>query len=336
MSDQMIKVDRVLKELSELWVSLGKEGENKGGVLRACAMTLVVVADAKEDPMDVGETIANLMRDHPSRAIVVRVTDGDEKALGARVFAQCWMPFGQRQQICCEQIEITADRNSLNEVAPVLDPLTVPDLPVILWCREPALLRNPGFERLNRVAGKLIVNSTTFETEEGPLELVAHLIKSRLVADLAWTRLTRWREMIAQVFENPAYGGCMKEIQTIRIHHAGDVAPTTAYYMSAWLQDGLKSVGADPKIEFQRAKSEAKRGIEGIALDCAEGEGVHLSIRKADSGVEINVNDLINRVMFEPLTDYQLLLEELTIAGRDPVFERTLQSAIRVAQSMKQ
>jgi len=29
-------------------------------------------------------------------------------ALGARVYSQCWMPFGERRQICCEQIEITA------------------------------------------------------------------------------------------------------------------------------------------------------------------------------------------------------------------------------------
>ena len=35
-------------------------------------MTLIVVADAREDAADVGETLASLMKDHPSRAIVVR------------------------------------------------------------------------------------------------------------------------------------------------------------------------------------------------------------------------------------------------------------------------
>ena len=38
-------------------------------------------------------------------------------ALAARVFAQCWMPFGHRQQICCEQIEITASDASLPDLA---------------------------------------------------------------------------------------------------------------------------------------------------------------------------------------------------------------------------
>ena len=39
----------------------------------------------------------------------------------ARVFAQCWMPFGKRQQICCEQIEITASETSLADAASLIE-----------------------------------------------------------------------------------------------------------------------------------------------------------------------------------------------------------------------
>ena len=59
------------------------------------------------------------MHEHPSRAIVVRVRQCAERVLEARVFAQCWMPFGGRQQICCEQVEITASPESLADVATV-------------------------------------------------------------------------------------------------------------------------------------------------------------------------------------------------------------------------
>src|SRR5207249_10269704 len=66
---------------------LGKEnGDESTGVLRACAMTLVVVAEADEDAAAVGETLALLMRDHPSRAIVVRVRASEAQELEARVF----------------------------------------------------------------------------------------------------------------------------------------------------------------------------------------------------------------------------------------------------------
>src|SRR3989442_2849111 len=107
-----IQPDRVLHELAELWVSLGQQnGDESTGVLRACAMTLVVVADAQEDAASVGETLALLMREHPSRAVVVRVRDSVEPELEARVFAQCWMPFGQRRQIGCEQIAICTSKS---------------------------------------------------------------------------------------------------------------------------------------------------------------------------------------------------------------------------------
>ena len=41
-------------------------------------------------------------------------------SLQARVLAQCWKPFGKAQQICCEQIEITANPESWPNVGPTL------------------------------------------------------------------------------------------------------------------------------------------------------------------------------------------------------------------------
>ena len=58
------------------------------------------------------EQLASLMRDHPSRAIVIRIVDEPKPELEARVLAQCWMPQGQRRQICCEQIEISSSNVS--------------------------------------------------------------------------------------------------------------------------------------------------------------------------------------------------------------------------------
>src|ERR1700676_3849503 len=103
-----INPEQILNELSKLWVDLAKEKDSADGVLRACSMTLIAALSEKDDPGEIGETLAMLMREHPSRAIVVRVRDSEEHFLASRVFAQCWMPFGLRRQICCEQVEITA------------------------------------------------------------------------------------------------------------------------------------------------------------------------------------------------------------------------------------
>ena len=89
--------------------------------------------------MALGETIAALMPEHPARAMVIRLCGSGEAALSERVYSQCWMPFGQRRQICCEQIEIVSADASLADLPPVVLPLAVPDLPLMLWCRSPRL-----------------------------------------------------------------------------------------------------------------------------------------------------------------------------------------------------
>ena len=133
-----VSADHILRELTDLWVDLGREGnaaQAGGGVLRACSLSLMVVSEESEDPAALGETIAALMPEHPARTILIRLSGAGMPMLADRVYAQCWMPFGQRRQICCEQIEITASDAALEDLVPVLLALAAPDLPVVIWCR---------------------------------------------------------------------------------------------------------------------------------------------------------------------------------------------------------
>ena len=155
-------------------------------VLRACAMTMIVIADETEDTQGIGETLAQLMKEHPSRAIVIRLRDCVEPCLESRVFAQCWKPFGSRQHICCEQIEITASHSSLPDVAAVVLPLVVADLPVILWCRSGRAPDLQGFRDLEVLAQKVIFDSASFPDHEKALaKLLTASLPGTRVADLA-------------------------------------------------------------------------------------------------------------------------------------------------------
>src|SRR5258708_37640231 len=98
--------DAILKQLAALWTQEGKQGD--AGVLRACSMTLLIVAEAGDDASALGETVAALMPEHPARTILIRLQGDGERALRERGYQQCWEPFGPRQQIWCEQIEIAA------------------------------------------------------------------------------------------------------------------------------------------------------------------------------------------------------------------------------------
>ncbi|MCU1261958.1 MAG: Glucose-6-P dehydrogenase subunit-like protein, partial [Bryobacterales bacterium] len=314
-----IDPEKIRAELSELWVTLANDPESgeSGGVLRACSMTLVTGVDESDDPAQVGETLASLMREHPSRAIVIRLRETGEPFLSSRVFAQCWMPFGHRRQICCEQVEITSSDASLADVPAVVLPLTVADLPIMLWCRSARLFSLPAFSALAGIAHKIIIDSSGFPQRASALDDVQAFAGKQRVADLSWTRLTRWRELIAQIFENRCYLAELGSITSVRILFEGEEPAPSAFYMGAWLAACLKRSGASPVLAWERSDASS------VILETAE--GVHTSIRQADqSTVDVRVRNHESRTVFPPFDDYSLLREELSIPGRDPVYEAVL------------
>jgi DNA-binding transcriptional LysR family regulator len=88
--------EQILKGLGKLWTSLAQEEKQLGKptVLRACAMTLIIATDDPDGGYAASQTISELMREHPSRGIVLAVSDEAELVLEARVLAECWNPFG--------------------------------------------------------------------------------------------------------------------------------------------------------------------------------------------------------------------------------------------------
>ena len=57
-----VSPEKILKELTALWVSLGKA--ESAGMLRACSMTLLIAADEEEESSVLGEMVAEIMH-HP-------------------------------------------------------------------------------------------------------------------------------------------------------------------------------------------------------------------------------------------------------------------------------
>jgi glucose-6-phosphate dehydrogenase assembly protein OpcA len=316
--------EKILKQLAELWVSTGKEGAAEGGhgVLRACTMTLVVVAEESEDAAALGETLAALMPEHPARAIVIRLHGAGERALSERVYAQCWMPFGQRRQICCEQVEIVASDSALADLPSVVLPLAVADLPVILWCRSARVLNMPEFRQLAAMATRLVVDSQTFPNADAALRwLTSAVVESRPpIGDLAWTRLTRWREMLAQVFENRQNLARLGTAARVRVSDGGP-ASVRALYFAAWVKDALESLGAQVSVTLSRESAtfvEVASGDFAVRLG-RQGERLVMTV---DGGEQCT--------SLPTPTDYLLMREELGIVRRDAVFESTLASAARL------
>jgi len=316
--------ESILKQLAELWVTMGKQGQEESGqgVLRACTMTLVVLAEESEDVSNLGETLAALMPEHPARAIVIRLRGTAERALSERVYAQCWMPFGQRRQICCEQVEIMASDAALADLPSVVLPLAVPDLPLILWCRSARVLARPEFRQLTEMATRTIVDSSGFADAKPALEWLTGMVASGLlVGDLAWTRLTRWREMLSQIFENRK--NLERLAGPVRVV-ASDTGPLTtrALYFAAWIRNGLESLGAQVRVSILQAPSPS--------IELA-GDGIAVRLERQGETLVATVDGASQCTNLPLPNDYLLLREELAIVRRDPVFEKTLASAPRLA-----
>ena len=317
--------DDILRNLSRMWTGLGKPVNgtpSEGGVLRACSLTLVVIEAPDEDSPSLGETLAALMPRHPARAVVIH--SGDAGAPTAQVTAQCWMPFGQHRQICCEQIEITTGENGLNDIVPILGPIAAPDLPLILWCRGTEALRAPSFGRLAALAARVIVDSSRCSDPKAAIATISGLARSIRLGDLSWTRLTRWREMVAEVFDNPGYAGRITRIARVRVTYGGAEAPAAAYYMAAWLADSLRRAGARAEVALAEEQGAETGRLQAVELS---GDGLLVSLRRLRETLITTADGSSRCIDLPAATDRLLMEEELDIVRADPVFERTLAAA---------
>ena len=320
-----IRPEQILKELDDLWLTMGSaDADSSDGVLRACAMTLIVCTDGATD--EVGETLAKLVRDHPARLIVLRLTDGPgnpgEASMAAGVVAQCWMPFGRKQQICCEQIEIAMTLAAVDGLAPLVRGLLAPDLPVAIWCRGRTLVSHPQFQPVLRLANKLIVDSSGGRDLADRLALIraAHDADTR-VADLSWTRITRWRESVAAIFDSPVYLDRIATFDRATLDYQGPHKPMAACYLSAWLQHCM---GGQLTFEYRNSGDAPRARLHRLTLSGGE---ICVSITVAlDQSVEMQ-SVRSSHTLFKPLSEYELMREELKVLGEDPVYEAVLNLA---------
>ncbi|MBV9158084.1 MAG: glucose-6-phosphate dehydrogenase assembly protein OpcA [Acidobacteriaceae bacterium] len=314
--------EQILKGLGKLWTSLGQEEKHQGRptVLRACAMTLIAATDEEDSGFSASQTISELMREHPSRGIVLAVSQQAERGVEARILAQCWKPFGKAQQICCEQIEITSRPENWPNIGPILIGLTAADLPVVLWCRHKAALspsatadQKAGLLAVMNLATKIIID-TKGEDATQAIELLAKWrAERRLVADLEWTRLTRWRQPIAQIFDNPSTDSSFSKFGSIEVSYTDEKPCPSVFYIAGWL-----SAPYGAKVAFKKVEGYGP-GLHGITLR-SPSETIEFERTSCDCMSLRSTKGRERKYNFNDSTLYTLMNEELSVLGPDPAF----------------
>ena len=329
--------EAILKGLGKLWTSLGEEEKQQGKptVLRACAMTLIVATDEKDEGFFASQTISELMREHPSRGIVLAVSDNGAHAPEARVVAQCWKPFGKAQQICCEQIEIKAHSESWPDIGPILLGLIAADLPVVFWCRHQGALSSAattaqtrGFQTVMDLASKTIVDTCGLDVTSALGQISQWRKQGHVIADLEWTRLTRWREPLGHIFDNSARDNKFSSFHTIEIAHPGEKPSASELYVAGWLSAPYRA-----RVSFKTVDGYGP-GLHSITLR-SDTETITFERTGKDCMTIHSTNGRERRYNYSDAAIEALMTEELSIIGRDPAFDSAFARAQELLSELR-
>ena len=145
-------------------------------------------------------------------------------------------------------------------------------------------------------------------------------------SDLRWTRLTRWRSLMAQFFDMPAVAAATSAFTRLQVEGANR---PTARLFAAWLKTALKWQDS-VAIDFTDSRRDAP--LESVTLG---GEDLELRLCVAGSRRCVETTATVpgqaatSRVVsLGAQTLESLLAEELRIRSRDAAFEQALRASV--------
>jgi glucose-6-phosphate dehydrogenase assembly protein OpcA len=168
------------------------------------------------------------------------------------------------------------------------------------------------------LANKIIFNTRAVRHPSSAIEFLKRMRKEgRQVADLAWTRLTGWREAVAHLMDASPDGWLAAGRNgTVRIQHGGARPGTRSLYFARWIERAL------PGMNVTLSPVAGDPGMHSVVF---AGAGPEMSIKLGGKGtLEVNTGERVYSAMLAPDSEECLMREELSILGRDPVFERVL------------
>lgn len=246
--------DTTTNELNKKIISLREEG---GAITLGRVLTLVVAPDSDDLVEDAIEAAVAASREHPCRIIVV-VPD-DRLASEPRLDGQLRVGGDAGAG---EVVVLRISGPLSNHASSVVLPFLLPDTPVVAWWPgvAPAV---PAQDPLGRLAIRRITDATT---SENPLSS----IKGRLEGytdgdtDLAWSRITYWRALLASAIDQPPYEPVISAVVSgLKNEPALDVL---AGWLASRIDGTVQRAVGELKVELVRASETVtlSRPQEGV------------------------------------------------------------------------
>lgn len=287
--------DTSTKEISSELLRCRQDAGGTSGMV----LTLIAVAEDRhrDDVLAAAQASAKA---HPSRVIVVVYSPGDSARLDAEI------QVGEGTPGDFLALRIHGD-NLRQHADSVLLPLLLPDSPTIVWWPHEAP-ESPASDPVGALATRRITDAAG-----SPDPIAALLARARNHTpgdtDLTWTRLTRWRALLAAALDQYPH-----PVTSAKIWSAPDNAP--ALLLTAWLEDRLA-------VPVSRTDHHLP-GVSEVRLVTEDGDIV-INRGNSDSIALYNVPGQPERKVAlkrRPLTD--LLTEELQRLDADDIFEAAL------------
>lgn len=240
--------DTTVSKVAKKLVSVREEG---GAVALGRVLTLLIVArnGVAEAAIDAANDAS---REHPMRVIVLTISDGEP-----RLDAQIRVGGDAGAS---EVVVLRAFGEAASNAESLVTGLLLPDAPVVAWWPEDAP-EEPVSSPLGGIAQRRITDAATFPDVRARL---SHLSRTYAPGDtdIAWTRLTHWREQLAAVLDQPPFD----VVTAAEVRGAAD-SPSTAL-LAGWLQMALDL----PVTWSYEDPDHWQEGIKSVRLTRAGGD----------------------------------------------------------------
>lgn len=191
-------------------------------------LTLVIVTD-EENAYDALKAANDASREHPSRTLVVikRVSRTPRDRTTSRLDAEVRLGADASTG---ETVVLRLYGDVVDHAQSVVLPLLLPDAPVVVWWPVNGPL-DPAKDPLGALAQRRVTD--TYAAEQPVQELASRADSySPGDTDLAWTRITPWRSMLAAALDQVA---C--EVTAVEVE--GEEFNPSCELLAMWLADRL-------------------------------------------------------------------------------------------------
>lgn len=284
---------------SEIAAEFVRARRRAGSPAMGMIMTLVIVAD--EDEAGEAMTVArSASREHPARILGVVM---GEKRGAPRVDAQVGIGSGLSGERALIRLSGEVTRHPQSVVLPLL----LPDSPVVVWWpgRAPD---DPAADPLGALGTRRITDAASVPSSKARAMLTQCSTYAPGNTDLAWTRITGWRALLAAALDQHPGKVLSASVTGERVSPSADL-------LTAWLADRLK-------CDVTRKNSQGP-GITEVVLTTKQGD---VTISRYDGRLATlsSPNQPDRPVALKRRDLDELLSEELRRLDPDDVYAATV------------